>query len=106
MASSVTESFPDAGPFVVGLNDTWIWQLLPGGSLDGQLFVWPKVALAEIFEMIVTTEPVLDNVVVCAELSVPISWTGNVNLDGVSETVAAGIPVPLKDTNCGLPTPL
>src|SRR5580704_6623886 len=64
VALSVTESSPDAGPLAVGLNETWIWQSVSTGKLEGQLLLWLKGAAAEIFETVTATEPVLVKVAV------------------------------------------
>src|ERR1700685_724381 len=103
VASSATESFPDADPLPVGANDTWISQPCPAVRLAGQSLVSLKGALAEICETVTVVEPVFVKVAVCAELVVPTNCKGNANLDGVSETVAVETPVPVSETNCPPP---
>ena len=50
--------------------------------------------------------PVFVNVTVWAVLLVPITWPANVKLDVDSETAAGVSPVPLRETDCGLPLAL
>jgi hypothetical protein len=56
-----------------------------------------------MFEIVTVVEPVFFNVAGCAPLVVPTNCKGNVNLDGVSEAVAAETPVPVSETSCGPP---
>ena len=47
--------------------------------------------------------PVLDNVTVCAALTVPINWLLNVKAAGLNKATPALTPVPLSGTLCGEP---
>lgn len=48
--------------------------------------------------------PELNKVMVCAALGLPWRWLANVRLVGDSDTPGTARPVPLKLTECGLPT--
>ena len=50
--------------------------------------------------------PLFVKVTVWAALVVPITWPGNVKLDADRETAAGVSPVPLSETDCGLPLAL
>jgi hypothetical protein len=58
-ASSVTESVPVALPAALGVKVTLIVQEPVGASVEPQLFVWAKPALAEIPAIVSVAVPLL-----------------------------------------------
>jgi hypothetical protein len=80
-------------------------QLTPALRLLGQLFVWAKSPLAAMPLMVRVEPPLLVRVTDCAPLVVPTFWLPKVRVVGDNVTAAAETvpPVPLSDTECGLP---
>src|SRR5262249_48367143 len=85
----------------VGVNVTFIEQLVPGSREAPQLLAWVKSPDAVMDVMWSGAPPELLKVTVCAALVVLTSWLVKVNADGL--TLATGAtPVPKRDT-MGLP---
>ena len=110
IAVSVTWTEALRPPVARGANVTVIVHLAPAFNEDGQLFVCAKsVGFAPVILMllIVTAAvPVLVRVATFDGLVAPTFTFPKFRDAGESVTVAAGIPVPVSPTLCGLPIAL
>lgn len=106
LALSVMEIVPLELPLLCGVNVMLIVQPAPPASEAGQLLVSAKGWFVTMPLMLRLAPPVFVRTTVCTVLVVPTTWPGNVKLDADSETAAGVSPVPLKETDCGLPLAL
>jgi hypothetical protein len=97
---------PNSGPATVGLNVTLMPQLAPTARVGPQVFVSAKSPLGAIDVMFNTATPVFVSVTDCGALVVVTVWVPKVRVAGKRVTAAAGTPVPLNRTVCGLPEAL
>lgn len=104
LALSVTVSVPILLPNAEGLNATLMLHVLPAGTLVPQVFVSAKSPAAAMLVIASVVLKLLVNVIIWAVLIVPAGWLLKLRLLG--ESVAVGLPVPSKDTVCGLPAAL
>jgi hypothetical protein len=79
-------------------------QELPAATLEPQVFVSVNPALAAIDEIANDVLPVLFSVTGMDALVVPMTWLPKVRV--VGENVTFDVPVPLRETVCGLPATL
>lgn len=89
IALSVTETVPVRAPVAVGVNVALIVQVTVLGSVavpTGQLFVWPKFALA-VIEIVVGEVPVFFTVITLAALVSPTAVEEKASEAGVTVTV-------------------
>jgi hypothetical protein len=95
VALSKTEIFPVRLPTVLGVNVGVMVQVAPAASVDGaigQVFVWPKLELAEIETVVAVLLPVFFTVIAEPVLVAFKTVEGNVTLVGVAVTVVAPLP--------------
>jgi hypothetical protein len=111
-ASSVIVTVAERLPVALGVKVAEIVQVALAASSDGtsgQLFVCAKSAEfvpPSRIELIASgAVPLLRTVTVCAALVVPTTCDAKETLVGVSVT-AGWVPVPLSETECGLPAAL
>jgi hypothetical protein len=106
-ALSVTLSEADRAPVTCGVNVIEIVQLLPAATLVPQVLVWLKsaafVPVNAILVMDTAAVPMLESVIVRAELAVLIFWLPNASVEGLSVT---GTPVPVRAAVWGEPAAL
>jgi len=107
-ALSVTESVPLRMPEVVGLNVTFTVQFAPAATVELQLIVSAKFALALIPEMVNVAVPELVSVTESGWLVAPTNSAPKLRVFGEKETFGDAwvVPVPLRETVCGLPDAL
>jgi len=97
VALSKTEIFPVRLPTAFGVNVGVMVQVAPAANVDGatgQLFVWPKLELAEIETVVAVLLPVFFMVIVEPVLVAFKTVEGKVTLVGVAVTVVAPFPAP------------
>lgn len=108
-ALSAMDNEPVSVPAKVGLKITEIEQVPATAIEAGQLLVWVKSPNAVILLIVSGAEPELITVTTCAVQLLHAAfttWLGNVRLAGERVMAAAVIPVPAKETVCGLPVAL
>jgi hypothetical protein len=92
---SETKTVPSTVPLALGSMLTYNVHAAPTGTLNPQLLVSLKLAVAEMLVMFSGPGPEFVSVTGCAGLVVPASWVENVRLLGVSVTAGIGTtPVP------------
>jgi hypothetical protein len=99
LASSLTVRVPEDEPTAFGVKVTLIVQLLCACNGVAQLEA-AKGPVVVMLVMFSATDWLLVRVMVLARLVVPTAWLGNCRPVGLS--VTGCIPLPLKDTTCGL----
>jgi hypothetical protein len=102
VALSKTEIFPVRFPAAFGVNVGVMVQVAPAANVDGatgQLFVWPKLELAEIETVVAVLLPVFFMVIVEPVLVAFKTVEGKVTLVGVAVTVVAPFPAPWDTKN-------
>jgi hypothetical protein len=94
-------------PAAAGVNATYTVQLALAASVAPQVFKASKsvgFAPASAIEVRVNDAvPVLVSVTACAAEAAPCFVAGNAMLVGLSLTVGAAVPVPVRVTFCGEP---
>jgi hypothetical protein len=107
-ASSVIESVPVRLPIAVGLKVTETVQLAFTASVAPQVVVRAKsLGVTAVVDMFSVAVPRLVTVTFCAAVVVPTFTLPNDKVAGESETAGELVaPVPLRATDCGLPTKL
>src|SRR3990172_3398353 len=94
--------FPDA----LGVNTTLIVQVKPGWTVAQLLFCAKSLAFVPVMVMTPVMlrgpPPVLVSVTDRGELDVPTPWSANVKLVGLRPTPGGRVPLPLRDTVCGV----
>jgi hypothetical protein len=96
-ALSKTEILPERLPTAFGVNVGEMVQVAPAANVDGatgQVFVWPKLELAEIAIVVAALLPVFLTVIVDPVLVAFKAVEGKVTLVGVAVTVVAPLPAP------------
>jgi hypothetical protein len=96
-ALSKTEILPERLPTALGVNVGVMVQVAPAANVDGaagQLFVWPKLELAEIETVVAMLLPVFFTVIVEPVLVAFKTVEGKVTLVGDAVTVVAPLGVP------------
>ena len=103
-SESSTRSVAARAPVAVGLKRTAIVQLPFAPNVAPQLLVWEKspgfVPVIVIPEIVSVSGPTLVRITFLAELAVPTVFIPKLMLVGLTLTK---LPVPLKETVCGLP---
>jgi hypothetical protein len=89
-ALSVTEIVPLRLPEIVGVNVTFTMQFAPAATVEPQLFVSAKFALALMFEMVNVAVPELVSVTESGWLVVPTTSSPKLSVLGEKETFGDG----------------
>lgn len=84
------ESVPVKFPVLEGVKVTLIVQPAPLATLEPQVLFCSKLAVVAILSIFSVAEPTLPNVIGCAALVVPTSWSEKVRL--VTNKSAVGDP--------------
>lgn len=100
-ALSVMVMVPARVPVVVGVKVTVMVQLPPAAPPVPQLFVWAKLPVATMLEIVSLAPVLLVSLITFAALVVFTVWLPKLKLVGDSATVLVA-PVPVMVTVCGL----